>query len=320
MPSCIIRSSRIAWTRPKTSPLTHSDPRQSLLDAEADYRRFDVLPEGVVRVADGVIAAERLLACAPGAAAASGRAVGGGEGPQGAPSAPGDPVPGSCPTPVRIAAFDFDGTSIDGNSPVSLVRYLGLRRRLSFGTMLRIGLWGLAYKLRLPQDEARVRSRVFSAFKGKKVAAVNRYLWSFYDTEVDGRFRPSATAEMERHLAAGHAVVCVSASFEPIIAAAAARHPIQFAIATRMQVTPEGTYVNHVLGEPMEGPAKLEALTRVADERFGAGRWVLEAAYGDHHSDRALLAAAEHACAVCPDRPLSRTARERGYDVRDWEA
>ncbi len=125
---------------------------------------------------------------------------------------------------------------------------------------------------------------------------------------------------MERHLAAGHAVVCVSASFEPIIAAAAARHPIQFAIATRMQVTPEGTYVNHVLGEPMEGPAKLEALTRFADERFGAGRWVLEAAYGDHHSDRALLAAAEHACAVCPDRPLSRTARERGYDVRDWEA
>ena len=26
--------------------------------------------------------------------------------------------------PVRLAAFDFDGTSIQGNSPVLLVRYL----------------------------------------------------------------------------------------------------------------------------------------------------------------------------------------------------
>lgn len=297
MPSCIIRNSRIVPKRPKTSPLSHPSP-QHPSSAEADYRRYDVLPAGVARVADGVIGAERLLDSAP-------AACGGGE--------------GSAAGPVRIAAFDFDGTSIDGNSPVALVRYLGLRRRLSVGNMLLIGFWALAYKLRLPQNEAWVRGRVFSAFKGRPVAAVNRYLWDFYDAEVDGRFRPSAAAEMERHLAEGHVVVCVSASFEPIIAAAVARHPIQFAIATRMAVTPEGAYLNRVLGQPMEGPAKLEALARFADERFGPGGWVLEAAYGDHHSDRALLAAAEHACAVCPDRPLSRTARERGYEVRDWE-
>ncbi len=221
---------------------------------------------------------------------------------------------------MRIAAFDFDGTSIHGNSPVTLVTYLGMRRRLSVGNMLLIGFWALAYKLRLPQNEAWVRARVFSAFKGKKVGKVNKYLWNFYDTEIDCRFRPSAAEAMQHHLDAGHAVVCVSASFEPIIAAAMRRHPIQYAIATRMKVTPQGAYLNRVLGKPIEGPAKLEALARFADERFGPGGWVLEAAYGDHHSDRAMLAAARHACAVCPDRPLGRTARECGYRVEDWEA
>lgn len=258
---------------------------------EADYLRFDVLPTGIARVTDEVIGAERLMGGLADAACG----------------------------PVRVAAFDFDGTSIDGNSPVTLVRYLGLRRRLSPGNLFLILLWAGAYKVRLPQNEAWVRGRVFSAFKGKPVGKVNKYLWRFYDTEVDARFRPAAGAEMQRHLDAGHAVVCVSASFEPIIAEAMTKHPIQFGIATRMQVTPEGTYLNRVLGKPTEGPAKLEALARFADERFGKGNWVLDSAYGDHHSDRALLAAAEHAFAVCPDRPLTRTARERSYAVLDWE-
>ena len=46
--------------------------------------------------------------------------------------------------------------------------------------------------------------------------------------------------------------------------------------------------------------------------------WELAAAYGDHHSDRALLAGAKQGFAVCPDRPLGRTARERGYQVLEW--
>ncbi len=300
----------------KASRLTHPAPhsRPTPDAAEADYQRYDVLPAGIVRVADGAIGAERLLVGAAGAPAFQGGEGVVAEGPaEAAAEAPAH-------QPVRIAAFDFDGTSIHGNSPVTLVTYLGMRRRLSVGNMLLIGFWALAYKLRLPQNEAWVRARVFSAFKGKKVGKVNKYLWNFYDTEIDCRFRPSAAEAMQHHLDAGHAVVCVSASFEPIIAAAMRRHPIQYAIATRMKVTPQGAYLNRVLGKPIEGPAKLEALARFADERFGPGGWVLEAAYGDHHSDRAMLAAARHACAVCPDRPLGRTARECGYRVEDWEA
>ena len=217
-----------------------------------------------------------------------------------------------------MAAFDFDGTCIQGNSPVMLVRYLVRRRMLSPSVVARILSWAFAYKTRLPQNEAWVRGLVFRAFAGRPVAEVNGFLRDFYDQVIDRRFRADAEAEMAAHEEAGHAVVCVSATFEPIIAAAMERRPIQYAIATRMRVDFQGNYTDEVEGEPIEGPEKVVVLRRLCDELFGADGWGLAWAYGDHHSDRAMLAAAKSAYAVTPDRPLTRTANAQGYDILEW--
>lgn len=219
---------------------------------------------------------------------------------------------------VQVAAFDFDGTCIQGNSPVMLVRYLVRRRMLSPSVVARILSWAFAYKTRLPQNEAWVRGLVFRAFAGRPVAEVNEFLRDFYDQVIDRRFRADAEAEMAAHEEAGHAVVCVSATFEPIIAAAMERRPIQYAIATRMRVDFQGNYTDEVEGEPIEGPEKVVVLRRLCDELFGADGWELAWAYGDHHSDRAMLAAAKSAYAVTPDRPLTRTANAQGYDILEW--
>ena len=104
-----------------------------------------------------------------------------------------------------------------------LVRYLVRRRMLSPSVVARILSWAFAYKTRLPQNEAWVRGLVFRAFAGRPVAEVNGFLRDFYDQVIDRRFRADAEAEMAAHEEAGHAVVCVSATFEPIIAAAMER-------------------------------------------------------------------------------------------------
>lgn len=218
---------------------------------------------------------------------------------------------------VRLAVFDFDGTSLSGNSPVMLVRYL--RKHMRKSILARIIAWGAAYKMRLPQNEAWVRGLVFSVFQGKSVNKVNEFLWDFYAEKVAPRFRSSADECMRAHIERGDVVVCVSATFEPIIAAAMTEHPIMFGIATRMAAHTNGTYTDRVEGEPVEGPEKLAALKRFADQYFGEGAWRLDSAYGDHHSDRTLLAAAEHPHAVTPDRPLTRTAGREGYPILNWE-
>lgn len=249
------------------------------------------LPKGISRIAQGALGADRLM---------------------------GEPFALSDEGKVQVAAFDFDGTCINGNSPVLLVRHLARTRRLSPSVLARIAGWGVAYKTRLPQNESWVRGLVFRAFAGRPAGEVDRFLHDFYDRFIDERFRPAADEVMAAHEAAGHAVVCVSATFEPIIAAAMVRHPIQYAIATRMKVDFQGDYTDQVQGAPIEGPEKLVALTGLCDELFGAGGWELGWAYGDHHSDRTLLAAARCACAVTPDRPLARTATAEGYDILEW--
>ncbi|MEC4272289.1 HAD-IB family hydrolase [Adlercreutzia sp. R25] len=268
-----------------------ASPYVRIPDEDAWRGDGPLLPEGVCRVADGALGATRLL---------------------------GGDFARNDEGKVLVAAFDFDGTCIQGNSPVMLVRSLARRRMLAPSVIARILGWGIAYKTRLPQNEAWVRGLVFRAFAGRPANEVNQFLYDFYDRAIDARFRPDAEAEMAAHEAAGHAVVCVSATFEPIVAAAMQRHPIQYAIATRMKVDFQGTYTDEVEGEPIEGAEKVTVLNRLCDELFGAGQWELAWAYGDHHSDRAMLAAARNAFAVTPDRPLTRTANAEGYDILEW--
>lgn len=260
-------------------------------DDAADCGTEARLPEGVCRVTPAALGATRLI---------------------------GGPFARTPEERVQVAAFDFDGTCIRGNSPVLLVRYLARHKLLAPSVVARILVWAGCYKARLPQNESWVRGLVFRAFAGISAAEVNRFLCEFYDEYIDERFRPEAERAMADHEAAGHAVLVVSATFEPIIAAAMQRHPIQYAIATRMRVDGRGNYTDQVASLPVEGPQKVQALRKVCDELFGEDGWELAWAYGDHHSDRAMLAAAKEAFAVTPDRPLTRTANAEGYAILDW--
>ena len=220
--------------------------------------------------------------------------------------------------PVQLAVFDFDGTSISGNSPVMLVRYLVQQDMLKNGVVLKILLWAAAYKLRLPQNESWVRGLVFRAFLGMPHEQADEFMRSFYDEKVDQRFRRQADEAMAAHRAAGHDVVVVSATFEPIVARAMEFHSFEHQISTRMRIDENNHYTCEVEGLPVEGAQKVVAITQYADARYGKGNWELGYAYGDHHSDCPLLAAARHAFAVTPDQPLARAAKRKGWQILDW--
>lgn len=250
-----------------------------------------LLPDGIVRVVPEAIASSRLITTRPS---------------------------GTPDNPVRIAAFDFDGTCISGSSPKKLVNTLGLRGKLSLYKLIRLGFWGLAYKLNKPRNDEAVRTRVFSAFAGMPAEVVNEQLWHFYNRKVEPLYREDADACMFAHLEAGHVVVVVSATFEPIIAEAMTKHPIQYTLASRMKIDSNGYYTTELDGLATEGPAKLDVLQSFADQYFGKGCWVLEWAYGDHFSDTRLLEHATHACAVTPDGKLEAEAKARKWEILTW--
>ena len=228
-----------------------------------------------------------------------------------------------CKTPagpkIQLAVFDFDGTSISGNSPVLLVRYLMKRKMLGKRVIAKIISWAFAYKFRLPQNETWVRGLVFSAFEGKPKAEVDAFLKSFYDICIEPRFRMDAEAAMKAHEAEGHVVLVISATFEPIVERAMEFHPFHHQISTRMGVDAQNNYTREVEGKPIEGLQKLCAIKEYADKTYGEQGWELAYAYGDHHSDIPLLSAATHSYAVSPDRPLERCAKRNEWEILDWE-
>ncbi|WP_251198113.1 HAD family hydrolase [Anaerotardibacter muris] len=232
------------------------------------------------------------------------------------------PVPVSTPAadePRELAVFDFDGTCIEGNSPVMLVKYLLRKGQVRPSVLARILAWGLAYKMHLPQNEAWVRSLVFASYEGTDQAEADEEMYRFYDEHVAKRIRPMALKTMQEHLEAGREVWLVSATFDPIAVRANKDLPFSFHCATKMRVDENGKYTCEVEGNPVEGAEKLRLVEEHANAIYGPGNWRIAYAYGDHYSDRPLLAAAEHPCAVSPGPTLERYAEKEGWDIQYWK-
>lgn len=222
-------------------------------------------------------------------------------------------------TPKEIAVFDFDGTCIDGNSPVLLVKYLLKKGKVRMSVLLRILAWGIAYKTHLPQNEAWVRSLVFASFEGMDKDEADKEMYQFYDDWIATHIRQDALAVMQGHLDAGREVWFVSATFDPIIVRARRDIPFDHHVATKMKVDEQGRYTRQVEGRPVEGAEKLRQIEAHADEVYGKGNWHLAYAYGDHYSDAVLLAAADHPCAVTPGPTLQRHAEKEGWEIAHWK-
>ena len=80
--------------------------------------------------------------------------------------------------------------------------------------------------------------------------------------------------------------------------------------------TVDGVYTGRLVGEPLHGPAKAEAVKALAErEHLDLARC---SAYSDSANDIPMLSMVGHPVAVNPDADLRREARRRGWEVRDF--
>ena len=98
--------------------------------------------------------------------------------------------------PRRVAVFDFDGTSIEGQSGSLFTRYLFSRGLMSPLRLAKLTWWGIRYKLHLPfrQDEA--RELVFGSLAGRTSEEVDAIMTGFHDEVLAPLYRPQALSEL----------------------------------------------------------------------------------------------------------------------------
>lgn len=219
---------------------------------------------------------------------------------------------------IRVAAFDLDGTVLDGESPLKLTTSLLRHRELPLHKGLLMGLWGIRYRLRLPQTESTPRELLFSCLTEPTVEQVDAEIMEIYNKRMRKRIRPGAVSELEKCRHEGMKAILASASFKPITTTIVDELGFDGQVSTIMEEV-NGHYTGRVVGVPLQGREKLRLLIQYCNDHFGEGGWVLERAYSDHYSDIPLLEAARTAIVTDPDGKLERVAKRRGWPIVDWD-
>lgn len=219
---------------------------------------------------------------------------------------------------TKLAVFDLDGTLMDEQSGVLLASYLFKHGELSLGCLANLFFWALSYKMRLPHRKNRSHELVLGSILDLTPEQVDQLMRSFHNEVMVPLYRDEARAEVERLKHEGLTTLLVSATFRPIAEACAETFGFDGVVATEMEKDERGAYTGRVDADVISGREKLVAATTWANDRFGRDGWRIAYAYGDHHTDRALLSAADQPYAVSPDHALKRTAHKLGWPVLEW--
>ena len=228
--------------------------------------------------------------------------------------------------PRRVAAFDFDGTLVDGDS---LIPFLAWVSKLAAPTPLSAPpSLPKPIPARLGQARLLVRtgSAMLSAYRSggrdaAKVAVLARTVKGLpvdqvasagaaFGSHLATRVRPEMADKIRWHREQGHLTVLVSASLTAYLTTFASRVGIEKVVATELEVGADQRLTGKILGANVRGEEKARRLTEVIDEAGGASElW----AYGDSSGDDQMLAMADHPARV--SRGLTKVRHKLGAVV-----
>ncbi|MBR1830098.1 MAG: haloacid dehalogenase-like hydrolase [Atopobiaceae bacterium] len=217
-----------------------------------------------------------------------------------------------------LAVFDLDGTLIDGQSGSLISIYLLAHKVVSLPRAARLAWWGARYKLHLPQRQDEPREVILAALNQRTPEEIRQTMRGFHDEVMIERYRPKGVAEVRQRASEGCVTLLASATFRDVAERAAEHLGMDGFVATEMERDASGDYTGRVEGDVTEGKAKLDAVIRWANDRFGADGWYVKYAYGDHGSDAPLLSIARHPFAVEPSYLMKLIAKQRKWTILKW--
>ncbi|MEV5983354.1 HAD-IB family hydrolase [Streptomyces sp. NPDC052114] len=216
------------------------------------------------------------------------------------------------------AFFDLDNTVMQGASIFHFGRGLYKRKFFERQELFRFAwqqAWFRLAGVEDPEHMQDARDSALSIVKGHRVAELMSIGEEIYDEYMAERIWPGTRALAQAHLDAGQKVWLVTAAPVEIATVIARRLGLTGALGTVAESV-GGVYTGKLVGEPLHGPAKAEAVRALAAaEGLDLGRC---AAYSDSHNDIPMLSLVGHPYAINPDAKLRKHARERDWRLRDY--
>jgi len=185
-----------------------------------------------------------------------------------------------------VAAFDFDGTLVGGDS---LPRYLSLL----LGRDRFAGVLGRSVPAMLSSYRSGGRDAAKASLLARAVAGVPvmhaAEVGERFACQLAGEIRPEMVERLTWHDEEDHRTVVVSASLALYLEPFGRLAGFDDVIATRLEVGPEGLLTGRLLGENVRAGQKALLLGRLLGSEP-----VTVWAYGDSKGDKEMLAMADH--------------------------
>jgi HAD superfamily hydrolase (TIGR01490 family) len=221
------------------------------------------------------------------------------------------------PDLAAAAFFDVDNTIMQGASIFHLAR--GLYRRKFFTLRDILGFaWQQAQFVLVGENMEHVeevQAKALSFVAGHSVAELRAVGEEVFDELMADKIWPGTHALARMHLDAGQRVWLVTATPVEVAEVIAARLGLTGALGTVAEHV-DGVYTGRLVGKPMHGAAKVEAVRALAEaELLDLDRC---SAYSDSANDIPLLSLVGNPCAINPDAQLRVHARVEGWRVRDY--
>lgn len=222
------------------------------------------------------------------------------------------------PDPTAAAFFDIDNTVVRGASIFYLAMGLARRRFFHLGDVAGFVRDQVKFRLLGAEDMGDMADATETALgfvRGHEVAEVVRMGREIFDESIAAKVYPGTLALARAHLDAGQRVWLVSAAPVELATIIAKRLGLTGALGTVSEIR-HGVYTGQLVGRPLHGPAKAEAIKALAvREGLDLSRC---AAYSDSANDIPMLSLVGEPTAVNPDARLRRHARDLGWRVIDY--
>ncbi|MCM2420879.1 HAD-IB family hydrolase [Streptomyces sp. RKAG293] len=235
--------------------------------------------------------------------------------PEKEPAAPDFPVVGD---PHAAAFFDLDNTVMQGAAIFHFGRGLYKRKFFHKRELARFAWQQAWFRLAGSEDPEHMqdaRDSALSIVKGHRVEELMAIGEEIYDEYMAEKIWPGTRALAQAHLDAGQRVWLVTAAPVETATIIARRLGLTGALGTVAESV-GGVYTGRLVGEPLHGPSKAEAVRALAAaEGLQLSRC---AAYSDSANDIPMLSLVGHPYAINPDTRLRKHARAQGWRLRDY--
>ena len=218
----------------------------------------------------------------------------------------------------RAAFFDVDKTLLPGSSMYLFARGLYRRGLYDLRDIAGFAFGQLVFRLtgaegRKGMEAAREQALAF--IEGKRRDDLIQIGHDIVVEVIGPRIYPGMRRVIDDHHARGDRTYLVTAAPQELAQGIASYLGMDGALGTEAELV-DGTYTGRLVGPVLHGPAKLDAVARLAAEQGFDLR--ASSAYSDSVNDRPLLEGVGRPVAVNPDRYLRDLAAERGWPVQDF--